>query len=60
MGSNKSKRLGFLAGLLSVFSGKVRKRELQKGEFRTSTQRIGLTFTEKIRDSFRHKWFKWR
>jgi hypothetical protein len=31
---------------------------LQRAEFKTSTQRLGLRFTERIREIFRHRWIK--
>ncbi len=54
--------LGFLAGLLAtVFGTKAAKpsmEDLKRAEFGTSTQRIGVRFTERIRDVFRFKWLK--
>jgi len=54
--------LGFLAGaLLSVFGKKPSKptaEDLRRAEFITSTQRLGIRFTEKIRRFFRFKWLK--
>jgi hypothetical protein len=32
--------------------------DLQQAEFKTSTQQLGIRFTEKIRDVFRFKWLK--
>lgn len=32
--------------------------DLQKAEFKTSTQRLGLSFTERIRRVFRFKWLR--
>ena len=56
--------LGFLAGgLLSLFgksSTKPRPEDLQRADFGTSTQRLGIRFSEKIRDVFRFKWLKKR
>jgi len=54
--------LGFLAGLLSVFgkAGKVRTRDMQRADFRSSTQRMGVRFTEKIREVFRFRWLRKR
>jgi len=54
--------LGFIAAALAtVFGGKPAKpttRDLKQKEFSTSTQRLGVRFTEKIRDVFRFKWIK--
>ena len=32
--------------------------DFEKADFKTSTQRLGLRFTEKMRNFFRHKWIK--
>ncbi|MGA2322482.1 MAG: hypothetical protein ABSG22_01380 [Sedimentisphaerales bacterium] len=54
--------LGFLAGLLAtVFGTKTAKpsvEDLKRAEFGTSTQKIGVRFTERIRDVFRFEWLK--
>jgi hypothetical protein len=51
-----------LAGVvLSVFGGrriKAAPEDFQKADFGTSTQRMGGSFSEKIRDVFRFKWIK--
>ncbi len=54
--------IGYIAGcLLSVF-GKAppgpTTDDLSRAEFKTSTQRLGVQFTEKIRNVFRFKWIK--
>jgi hypothetical protein len=56
----KHSRLGFLAGLAALFGrrSKTTVEDMRALEFKTSTRRIGLTFTDKIRDLFRHKWLK--
>jgi hypothetical protein len=56
----KSSRLGFLAGLAALFGrrSKPTAEDKQKLEFKSSTQRIGISFTDKIRDAFRRKWIK--
>ena len=60
--NKKSSRLGLLAGLAIFFSGRGKKKtavqDMQKLEFKTNTRRIGIRFTDKIRDIFRHKWLK--
>ncbi len=53
---------GLLAGgLLSLF-GKSPARptaaDLQRADFKTSTQRLGIRFTEQIRQVFRFRWLK--
>ena len=54
--------LGFIAGMLAtVFGAKPAKptaEDLKKMEFGASTQRLGVRFTERIRDVFRFKWLK--
>jgi hypothetical protein len=54
--------LGLLAGwILSLFGKSPRKPEaddLKRADFRTSTQHLGIRFSEKIRDVFRFKWLK--
>ena len=32
--------------------------DLSRAEFNTSTQRLGVRFTEKIRDVYRFKWIR--
>jgi hypothetical protein len=53
---------GLLAGgLLSLFGkapAKARLDDFKRADFRTSTQRLGIRFSEKIRDVFRFKWLK--
>jgi len=54
--------IGALAGaLLSVFGKSPPSPtadDLSRAEFKTSTQRLGVRFTEKIRSIFRFKWIK--
>jgi len=54
--------LGLLAaGLLSLFGkapAKPAPDDLKRADFPTSTQRLGIRFSEKIRDVFRFKWLK--
>ena len=56
--------LGLLAGgLLSIF-GKSPPRptvgDLKRAEFKTSMQRLGIRFTERIREVFRFRWLRKR
>jgi len=49
------------AGLLCVFGGRRGKptpADYERIEFKTSTQRLGVRFTEKIRDVYRFKWIR--
>jgi len=54
--------LGLVAGaLVSVWGKSVAKpgvEDLKQAEFRTSTQRLGVRFGEKIRAVFRLRWIK--
>ena len=49
------------AGLLTIFRRSPAKpgpNDLNRMDFKTSTQRMGVRFREKIRDVFRLKWIK--
>ncbi len=54
--------LGFAGSLLArCFGGhtsRVRTGDLSKCDYRMSTQRIGMHFSERIRDAFRFRWIK--
>jgi hypothetical protein len=54
--------LGLIAGaMLSLFGkspAKPTAEDCSRMEFKTSTQRMGIRFTERIRDVFRFKWIK--
>jgi len=54
--------LGYIASILAtVFGAKPVKptaEDLKRTEFGASTQRLGVRFTERIRDVFRFKWLK--
>jgi len=56
------KWLQFTVGLfMSIITlGKKRPdaRQTQQMEYSTSTQRMGLTFTEKIRNNWRRRWLR--
>jgi hypothetical protein len=53
---------GFMAGLIStVFANKPEKptaKDLKNADFSAGTQRLGVRFTDRIRDVFRFKWIK--
>jgi hypothetical protein len=57
-----SSLLGSLAGgVLSIFGkspAKTTTDDLRQMDFKTSTQRLGVRFTEKIRQVFRFKWIR--
>ena len=49
------------AGLLTVFGrspAKPTTNDLKQMEFKSSTQRLGIRFTERIREVFRFRWIK--
>jgi hypothetical protein len=54
--------LGWFAGLLLSIRGKSPAKpgneDFKKLDFGTSTQRLGIRFTERIRDVFRFHWLK--
>jgi hypothetical protein len=53
--------LGFFTGTLMALFGRCAKsssKVLKSIEFKNSTQRLGISFTDKIRDVFRNKWLK--
>jgi hypothetical protein len=61
----RSKRalwLGFAGGWLSQLLGRrlppVTGGDLKKQDYPTSTQRMGVRFTERIRDTFRFRWLR--
>ncbi len=47
-----------LIALLPKSPPKPTPQDLQEKDFKTSTQKLGLRFTEKIRDIFRGRWIK--
>ena len=61
----RGKRNSFIgslaAGLLSIFGkspAKPAPDDLARMEFKTSTQRLGIRFSERIRNVFRFRWIK--
>lgn len=54
--------VGFVGGILTSIFGKRRRKptveDLKRAEFKTSTQRLGVRFTEKIREVFRFRWLR--
>jgi hypothetical protein len=49
-------KISFVLFISSLFKRKPKIKRLKDVDFSTSTQKMGLTFTDKIRDFFRHKW----
>ena len=60
--NKKAAWLGYVAGLLSRLRiGRTRRltsADLRKHDYSTSTQRLGIRFAERIRDTFRFRWLK--
>jgi hypothetical protein len=53
----KQRRLGLLAGMAVVLLAKNQKKiPIDSLEYRSSTQRMGVSFSEKIRCFWRKKW----
>jgi hypothetical protein len=54
--------LAFFWGLISsaflLFKPKKTSDDMKKMEFSASAQKIGVRFTDKIRNIFRHRWVK--
>jgi hypothetical protein len=64
MKSNKSILTRFLGLLAGLFVGTKKPLTVSKSQkidpFRTSTQKIGVRFSDKIRSAFRRRWLKIR
>ena len=45
-------------GVFSKALPKPTANDLSRAEFKTSTQRLGVRFTERIRDVFRFRWIR--
>jgi hypothetical protein len=63
----RSKNNSFIGWFAGVFVSKFNKRktkltgeDLKRAEFKTSTQGMGVRFSDKIRNIFRFKWIKLR
>lgn len=55
-----NKIIGLLMVAITLGKGNTGSRAIEKMEFSSSTQRMGLRFTEKLRDSFRKRWLRLR
>lgn len=61
MNSKKSLRQRLCGLAVGLFLGsKIPPVNVEKGLFKESAQRIGIRFTEQLRDVFRKKWLKIR
>lgn len=60
--SKRASWLGLAGGLLSQLLGgrrpPVLSEDLKRHDYPTSTQRMGVRFTERIRDTFRFRWLR--
>lgn len=58
----KARWLGFVGGLLArLFRTRLPEvtcEDLQRNDYSTSTQRMGVRFTERIRNAFRFRWIR--
>lgn len=57
---SKQRRLGFLAGLLIGRSKrpKLTDGQLHRGDFKSCTRKIGVRFSDRLRNTFRHRWLR--
>ncbi len=60
--NRRALRLGFASGVLAhLFSRRLPRmtvNELRKHEYPTSMQRLGVRFTDRVRDVFRFRWLR--
>jgi len=49
-------KIAFVLFISSLFKKKIKANDFKKMEFSNSTQKIGVSFTDKIRNIFRHRW----
>ena len=60
--NRKALWLGLVGGLISRLSRpplpNVTTEDLRKHDYSASTQRMGVRFTERIRDTFRFRWIR--
>lgn len=58
----KALRLGLVGGLLArLFRTRLPEvtcEDLQRNDYSTSTQRMGVRFTERVRNAFRFRWIR--
>ena len=51
-------KISFVIFISSIFKKKLKSKNLKEVDFSTSTQKIGVRFTDRIRDIFRYRWVK--
>jgi hypothetical protein len=58
----KARWLGLAGGLIAALARaprpEVAAADLRKNDYRTSTQRIGVRLTERVRNAFRPRWIR--
>ncbi|MFA5422392.1 MAG: hypothetical protein WC374_00860 [Phycisphaerae bacterium] len=56
----KNSFIAFFAALLSVFTRRKKSSndDLRNIDFKTSTQSLGVRFTDRVRDVFRFRWIR--
>jgi hypothetical protein len=50
--------IGLVWRIFSLRKSKADSEQMRRMDYSTSTQRMGLRFTEKIRNTFRHRWLR--
>jgi hypothetical protein len=50
--------LGLITAIFSLFRPRATSADMKKMEFSASSQRLGVSFTEKVRNIFRGRWIK--
>jgi len=51
-------KIAVIMFISSLLKPKQKPHDLKKIEFSSSAQKMGITFTDKIRETFRRKWIK--
>jgi hypothetical protein len=51
-------KISFVIFISSLFKKKLKSKNLKEIDFSSSTQKMGVRFTDRIRDIFRHRWVK--
>lgn len=56
----KNSFISFFAALISLFTRRPKPTvdDLNKADFKTSTQSLGVRFTDRVRDVFRFRWIR--
>jgi hypothetical protein len=54
----KNLKITLIIFISSLFKRKPKAKNLKQMEFNSSTQKMGLSFTDKVRSAFRSRWIK--